>query len=89
MSSRFIEKADFIRISNANVSYNVALPSGSAVKSLRFSLTGQNLAIFTGYTGLNPDVNTPKTLNNIPSLGIDYAAYPTPRTITLGLTAGF
>lgn len=89
VSSRFIEKADFVRISNASVGYNVSLPSSSMVKSLRFSVTGQNLFIFTGYTGLNPDVNTPKTLNNIPSLGIDYAAYPTPRTFTVGLTAGF
>ncbi len=89
VSSRFIEKADFVRISNVSVGYNVSLPSSSLVKSLRFSVTGQNLAIFSGYTGLNPDVSTPKTLNNIPSLGIDYAAYPTPRTFTVGLTAGF
>ncbi len=89
VSSRFIEKADFVRIGNASLSYNVGLPANLAIKSLRLALSAQNLAIFTGYTGLNPDVNTPKTLNNIPSLGIDYTPYPTPRTVTFGLTAGF
>jgi TonB-dependent starch-binding outer membrane protein SusC len=65
------------------------MPEGSRIRSLGLSVAGQNLLLFTPYTGLNPDVNTVKYLNNIPSLGIDYTPYPTPRTVTIGLNVGF
>ncbi len=89
VSSRFLEKSDFVRLTNVNVGYTFGLPQGGFAKTLRLSLTGQNLFIISGYTGLNPNVNTVKVLNNVPSLGIDYTPYPTPRTITLGLNVGF
>ncbi len=89
VSSRFLEKSDFVRLTNLNIGYTFGLPEGGFAKSLRLSLTGQNLFIITGYTGLNPNVNTVKVLNNVPSLGIDYTPYPTPRTVTLGLNVGF
>ena len=89
VSSRFLEKSDFVRLTNLNIGYTFGLPQGSFAKSLRLSVTGQNLFIITSYTGLNPNVNTVKVLNNVPSLGIDYTPYPTPRTITLGLNVGF
>ncbi|GAB3757349.1 SusC/RagA family TonB-linked outer membrane protein [Spirosoma pomorum] len=89
VSTRFLEKSDYIRLSNASIGYRFNLPQGSVAKSLTVSLAGQNLLLFTGYTGLNPDVNTVKYLNNIPSLGIDYTPYPVSRTVTLGLNVGF
>lgn len=89
VSSRFLEKSDFVRLSNLNIGYNFDMPATSAIKSLRLSLTGQSLFIISGYSGLNPNVNTVKVLNNVPSLGIDYTPYPTPRTFTLGLNVGF
>ena len=89
VSTRFLEKSDFVRLTNASIGYRFDLPQGGFAKSLNVSLTGQNLLLFTGYTGLNPDVNTVKYYNNIPSLGIDYTPYPTARTFTLGLNVGF
>jgi iron complex outermembrane receptor protein len=89
VSTRFLEKSDYVRLSNASIGYRFALPQGGLAKSLTVSLAGQNLLLFTGYTGLNPDVNTVKYLNNIPSLGIDYTPYPASRTVTLGLNVGF
>ncbi|MBD2751978.1 SusC/RagA family TonB-linked outer membrane protein [Spirosoma validum] len=89
VSTRFLEKSDYIRLTNASVGYRFELPQGGFAKSLSVSVSGQNLLLLTGYTGLNPDVNTVKTYNNIPSLGIDYTPYPTPRTFTLGLNVGF
>jgi iron complex outermembrane receptor protein len=88
-STRFLEKIDFVRLSNANIGYTFDLPQGGFAKSLRVSLTGQNLLLFTGYTGLDPEVNTNKTLDEVPSRGLDYTAFPTPRTFTLGLNVGF
>lgn len=88
-STRFLEKIDFVRLSNANIGYTFDLPQGGFAKSLRVSLTGQNLLLFSGYTGLDPEVNTNKTLDEVPSRGLDYTAFPTPRTFTLGLNVGF
>jgi iron complex outermembrane receptor protein len=53
---------------------------------MTLSLTGQNLFVFTNYTGFDPEVNTDGTFDGIPSLGIEYIPYPLARTITLGLT---
>ena len=89
VSTRFLEKSDFVRLANASVSYAFTLPRGGFAKTLSVSLTGQNLLLITKYTGLDPEVNSIKTLNNIPSLGIDYAPFPIPRTVTLGLNVGF
>ncbi|GAB4001088.1 TonB-dependent receptor [Spirosoma daeguense] len=89
VSTRFLEKSDFVRLANASIGYTFALPQGGFAKTLNVSLTGQNLLLITNYTGLDPEVNSIKTLNNIPSLAIDYTPFPVPRTVTLGLNVGF
>lgn len=92
VSTRFLESSDYVRITNFTLSRRFELGQSGFAKSLSFSLTGQNLFIFTKYTGLSPDVNTVTfngNGNGIPSLGIDYTPYPTPRTVTLGLNVGF
>ena len=88
-STRFLEKGDFVRLSNATLGYSFKMPSGGFIKNLNVSLTGQNLLLFTNYSGVDPEVNTNKAINDVPSLNIDYTSFPTARTITLGLNAGF
>jgi len=88
VSSRFLEKGDFIRLSNAIISYAFNIKS-KAIKSLSASLSGQNLFIITDYTGLDPEVNVDHQINGVPSRGFDYAGYPKPRTITFGVNLGF
>jgi TonB-linked SusC/RagA family outer membrane protein len=88
VSTRFLEKGDFLRLSNATVGYTFPLKN-NAIKALRVSLTGQNLFLITSYSGLDPEINTNKERNGVPSRGIDYTAYPSARTFTLGLNASF
>jgi hypothetical protein len=88
VSTRFLEKGDFLRLSNATLGYTFPL-TGSKIKSLRVSLSGQNLFLITNYSGLDPEVNTDKQRDNVPSRGIDYTSYPKARTFTLGLNASF
>ncbi|MGF7041390.1 SusC/RagA family TonB-linked outer membrane protein [Mucilaginibacter lappiensis] len=88
VSTRFLEKGDFLRLSNATVGYTFPV-KGKTIKSLRVSLTGQNIFLITSYSGLDPEVNTDKQRDNVPSRGIDYTPYPKARTFTLGLNAGF
>lgn len=88
VSTRFLEKGDFIRLQNASLAYNI--PTGESVfRNLRVSVTGQNLFVLTGYSGQDPEVSVSKPINGVPSIGIDYTAYPRARTITFGLSTSF
>ncbi|MFN8252115.1 MAG: SusC/RagA family TonB-linked outer membrane protein [Ferruginibacter sp.] len=88
VSTRFLEKGDFIRISNANLNYQFNMKS-KTIRTLSAFISGQNLALFTDYSGLDPEVNVDKSINGIPSRGFDYAGYPKARTFTLGVNVGF
>lgn len=89
VSTRFLEKGDFVRLSNASLGYTFDIKQSKNIKSLRLSLSGQNLLLITKYSGLDPEVNTNKALNSVPSRGIDYTAYPSARTFTFGINASF
>ncbi len=89
VSTRFLEKGDFLRLQNASLGYNVPITGTGFFKTFRLSLTGQNLFVITPYSGLDPEVDTPKSLNNIPSSGIDYTSYPRAKTYTFGINATF
>jgi len=93
VSTRFLEDGDFIRLQNATVGYTVPLSGEGLFKSLRISATGQNLFLITDYSGLDPEVSVQPgggdLLNDLPTAGIDYTAFPRPRTVTLGLNATF
>lgn len=88
VSTRFLEKGDFLRLSNATLGYTFDLRS-KTIKTLSVTASGQNLALWTGYTGLDPEVNVDKNINGVPSRGFDYTGYPRPRTVTLGVALGF
>lgn len=93
VSTRFLESGDFIRMQNATVSYNWPLKEDAFFSNLVLSVTGQNLFVITDYTGLDPEVSSSPAgadlLNGLPVFGIDYAAFPRPRTFTFGFNAKF
>ncbi len=88
VSSRFLEKGDFLRVSNLLIGYDFRIKN-KYIKTLNANISGQNLALFTNYSGLDPEVNVNKGLNSSPSRGFDYAGYPKARTWTLGFNIGF
>lgn len=87
-STLFLEKGDFLRLSNLSVGYSFNQPV-KFIESLRLYATGQNLFVITKYKGFDPEVNTNKAVDDVPSFGIDYASYPRPRIFTLGLNVVF
>jgi TonB-dependent starch-binding outer membrane protein SusC len=87
VSTRFLEKGNYLRLSNVNLNYN--LGSFSYFKNFSISVTGQNLLLFTKYKGFDPEVNTDKSVNGVPSFGIDYGSYPSARTIMMGIITNF
>ena len=89
VSTRFLEKGDFLRLQNASLGYTIPLAEDSFVENLRVYVNGQNLFVITDYSGLDPEVSVDKSLNGLPTAGIDYTAFPRPRTVTFGLNAKF
>ncbi|HMT75877.1 MAG TPA: TonB-dependent receptor [Chitinophagaceae bacterium] len=84
--SRFVEKGDYIRLQNISFAYTmdkelVSRITKGNVESLRFFVQGQNLYVWTKYTGADPD--------NITAGGIDDRVSPQIRTISFGLNVGF
>jgi TonB-dependent starch-binding outer membrane protein SusC len=86
-SSRWIENGRFIRLQNATVGYTFALPTAlGGGRTTRVYVSGDNLLLFTPYTGYDPEVFTDA---GIATRGIDYLTYPRARTFTLGAHVQF
>lgn len=89
MSDRFIESGSYLRIQNVTLGYN--LPSSFTHKiklsRIRVYATGQNLLVFTPYSGLDPEVGAAN--QNVFLTGVDQGRYPSPRTISFGINADF
>ncbi|HEY8396907.1 MAG TPA: SusC/RagA family TonB-linked outer membrane protein [Flavihumibacter sp.] len=87
-SSRYMEAGDYMKLTNATLSYNLG-GFGRVVKSSTLFLTGQNLFVITGFSGFDPEVNVDKNVAGRPSFGIEYIPYPTARNIIFGLNFSF
>ena len=82
----WLERGDFLNIDYLTLGWNVPVKS-KIISRLRLSITINNLATFTGYSGLTPIINS----NNVNStLGIDDKRnYPLARNYTLGVNITF
>lgn len=76
-SDYYVENASFLRMDNANLTYNFGHIAGAS--SLRVTANVQNVFVITKYTGLDPEVTT----------GIDNNIYPRPRVYSLGVNVTF
>ncbi|MGI4733977.1 MAG: SusC/RagA family TonB-linked outer membrane protein [Janthinobacterium lividum] len=83
-SSRFLESGNYVKLSNVTLSYALG-NVGKVLKGASIYAIGQNLFVITNYTGFDPEVNTNKTVNGVPSAGIDYTGFPSARTFTFGV----
>jgi TonB-linked SusC/RagA family outer membrane protein len=88
VSTRFVEKGDFVRLQNLTLGYKVPT-KGKVLSGLRVFVSGQNVLTFTNYSGQDPEVSTNKSINGISSAGIDYQAYPRATTWTVGANFSF
>ncbi len=91
-STKYLEKGDFLRLNNLTIGYTLkqgATLERLKIKSARFYVNGANLFVITNYSGFDPEVDTDKTRNGIPSAGVDYFSYPKSRTFAFGLNVTF
>jgi TonB-linked SusC/RagA family outer membrane protein len=83
-STRYIDKADYLRLDNATLGYTFQNPLKN-VTSIRLYSSVNNLFTITGYNGIDPEINQGGV-----SPGIDYNNfYPKTRTIMFGVNVSF
>ena len=87
-SDYWIEDASFFRLQTLSVGYT--MPLGFKNSKLRMYIMGENLAVFTKYKGVDPEIglNAQDGVDQtgLASPGIDkYNNYPRPTTISVGL----
>ena len=90
-STKYLEKGDFFRLGNLTLGYTF---EGDAIerfkmKSARVYVNGSNLFIITNYSGSDPEVDTDKSLNGVPSAGMEYLSYPRDKSLSIGLNVTF
>jgi len=83
----YVEDASFLRLQNITLGYTIPVAENLKISKLRFYMSGNNLLLFTKYTGYDPDVNT--TRNNGLVKGVDFGSYPRSINIMWGLNVAF
>ena len=84
-SSRWVESRTFTRLQNVTIGYMVPTRYTSG-RPTRLYVSGDNLALFTNYSGYDPEVYV---ASGLASRGIDYLVYPPSRRYTLGARIQF
>ena len=89
VNSRFIESSDFLRLKNVTLTYSIPAPVLKSIGIAAFDIyvNAQNLATFTKYSGLDPEIGnlvTNSQQNRNVARGIDFNAYPVSTMFLLG-----
>ena len=82
VSDRFVENGSYLRLKNITLSYTFPKQwlQKAQIENARLSLSCENVATITGYSGFDPEVG----IN-----GIDQNRYPISRTFSFGLNFNF
>ena len=95
-SDYYLEKGDYLKIDNVTIGYSLPIKSNLYLQSVRFYVTGTNLATFTGFSGMDPELPVnlifPQPGQEFaagPGVEPNYGYYPMTRTFTFGVSASF
>lgn len=84
-SDLWLEDGSFLRFENLSIGYRFHLKDIKYISALRVSAIGNNIAVFTKYTGIDPEVN----VGGGNGSGGDNGIYPRTRSFGLGLNVIF
>ncbi|HEU4990453.1 MAG: SusC/RagA family TonB-linked outer membrane protein [Gemmatimonadota bacterium] len=91
--SYYLENGDYWKVDNVTLGYTLPARmlgrAASAISSARVYLSGSNLLTLTGYKGMDPEVTTLGSSDNLSPGDDNRDTYPTTRTFTFGLSLKF
>ncbi|MFZ4262377.1 SusC/RagA family TonB-linked outer membrane protein [Sphingobacterium sp. HJSM2_6] len=88
-SEAFVEDASWLRLRSVSVSYSLPqkLFNNKFIKNVQMSVIGNNLALWTKYSGYDPESSTTASGSNIE--GFAGMTYPAVRSFLFSLNVGF
>lgn len=89
VSENFVEDASWVRLRSVSLGYRFPQKwlQNSFVKSVQLSVTGNNLALWTNYTGFDPESTTTNSGSNVDAFA--GMTYPSVRSFLFTLNVGF
>ncbi|MDB4884048.1 MAG: TonB-dependent receptor plug [Gemmatimonadetes bacterium] len=82
-----VEDGSFIRLQSLSLGYRLPSQFVGGAENARLVVTGQNLHVWTKYTGFDPEVNS--FGGDARARGVDLGAYPRARTWNVGLSMSY
>jgi hypothetical protein len=82
-----VEDGSFIRLQSLSIGYTLPSRLIRGAENTRLVLTGQNLHVWTKYSGFDPEVNS--FGGDARARGVDLGSYPRARIWNLGLSTQF
>ena len=84
-SDEFIEDASFVRLDYLAIAYTLDFKKNNYIRNLKLSVMGNNLLLFTKYSGADPEM----TIDGL-GYGVDtFGLYPKSKTVSFGISATF
>jgi hypothetical protein len=84
-TSFYVEKGDFVKLDNVTLGYNFNVKGSKVFQKARIYASGLNLYTFTGYSGIDPELE----INGLEPGTDSRRAYPSTTTYTLGINLIF
>ncbi|MFW5877932.1 MAG: SusC/RagA family TonB-linked outer membrane protein, partial [bacterium] len=85
MSTWFVEDGSYLRMKNIQIGYTLPAETIPSIQNLRIYVSAANLLTITGYSGLDPEINS----DSPTSSGFDSGNYPIPKTYLAGIQLKF
>lgn len=87
-NSSWVYDASYLTIKNITLGYTIPIKPSQYLSKLRVYITAQQLATFTKYPGMNPEIAMNEDMG-WSGLGVDRTTYPVPRTFSIGCNISF
>lgn len=91
-NSHWVSDGSYLAIKNITLGYTLPIKPNTYLSRARIYVTAQQLAVFTKYTGTNPEVgmyDAGSATRSWQGLGVDRMTYPVPRIFSIGCNVSF
>ena len=86
-TDRILEDGSFLRLTYVTLGYTIPTDKIEKVQSANIFISGQNLLLFTNYSGFDPEVNSFSF--DASRQGVDWGSFPNQKSILFGLNISF